>query len=191
MSNSQPTEIAANGASPVAGENRRRVTACVYQPDGAGEFRVKAPDGQTEEEWTMRLRRALGSHSKCFVDASLHRLLTASYLPRQCIPTTTSVSAALALIESLEPQNEIQAALAVDIACLHAACGNLVGRLFRAIGDRPTMVAANATAKLERALHSAIRTYMLLKHGNTQIIRIEKLEVQQGAQAVVGPVVRA
>ena len=46
--------------------------------------------------------------------------------------------------------------------------------------------AANAVAKLERALHSAIRTYMLLKHGNTQVIRIERLEIQGGAQAVVG-----
>ena len=52
----------------------------------------------------MRLRCALGSHSKCFVDASLQRLMAACCLPRQAIPTSVSVSAALAIIESLEPR---------------------------------------------------------------------------------------
>ena len=74
----------------------------------------------------------------------------------------------------------------MDIACLHTACGNLIGRLFWAIQDRPTMSAANATAKLERALHSAIRTYMLLKHGNTSDPH-QRLEIQGAAQAVVPP----
>jgi hypothetical protein len=114
----------------------------------------------------------------------------ACHLPRQLIPTSTSVSAALALIESLEPKNEIEAALAVDIACLHAASANLLHRLADACGDRPTMAAANATAKVERALHSAIATLSRLKHGNTQVIRIERLEIQGGAQAVVGAIVR-
>ena len=52
------------------------------------------------------------------------------------------------------------------------------------------MAAANATAKVERALHSAIGALYRLKHGNTQVIRIERLEIQGGAQAVVGAVVR-
>jgi hypothetical protein len=81
-------------------------------------------------------------------------------------------------------------ALAVEIACLHAACGIRLGRLTWTMQERPTMAAANATAKLERALHSAIKTYLRLKHGNTQVIRIERIEIQGGAQAVVGAVVR-
>jgi len=105
------------------------------------------------------------------------------------IPTSVSISAALALMESLDSKNEIEGALAVDIACLHAACGNLLGRLARSSQDRPTLAAANATAKLERALHSAITTFFRLKHGNTQVIRVEKLEVQSGGQALVGQLV--
>ena len=138
----------------------------------------------------MRLRCALGSHSKCFVDASLQRLMAACCPPRQAIPTSVSVSAALAIIESLEPKNEIEAALAVEIACLQAVCGTLLARLIWTHQDRSLTVAANAIARLERALHSAIRTYKLLKHGNTQVIRIERLEIRGAAQAVVGTVVR-
>ncbi|HEX5931429.1 MAG TPA: hypothetical protein VFY74_06735 [Methyloceanibacter sp.] len=157
---------------------------------GEGRYAVKAPANQDKRDWTRRLQKALGSRSKAFIVASLDRLLAACHLPRQLIPTSTSVSSALALIESLEPKNEIEAALAVEIACLHAACGTLLGRLADACLDRPTIAAANAVAKLERALHSAINTFYRVKHGNTQVIRIERIEIQSGAQAVLGPVMR-
>jgi hypothetical protein len=191
MTNNQPTAVVANSVPALTGEKRRRVSAYVYQGDLAGEFHAKAPTGQSEEEWTMRLRHALGSHSKCFVDASLDRLLATCRPFRQDIPTSVSVSAALAIIGSLEPKNEMEAALAVEVACLQAVCGNLLARLIWARQDRPVTAAANALAKMERALHSAIRTFQRVKEGNTQVIRIEKIEIQQGAQAVVGPVVRA
>jgi hypothetical protein len=182
--------ITKDAVSP-SSEKPRRVSAQVYQSGCAGEYSAKAPPGQTEEAWMMKLRDVLGSRSKPFIEACLKRLITACCLPRQTMPSSIGVSAALALIESLEPKNEIEAALAVEIACLHAACGYLLGRLTWSMQERPTIAAANATAKLERALHSAIKTYSRLKHGNTQIIRIEKIEIQQGAQALVGPIVRA
>jgi hypothetical protein len=183
--------IITNDAVSPSSEKPRRVSAQVYQSGWAGEYSAKAPAGQTEEEWMMKLRDVLGSRSKPFIEACLKRLTTACCLPRQTLPSSIGVSAALALIESLEPKNEIEAALAVEIACLHAACGYLLGRLTWSMQERPTIAAANATAKLERALHSAIKAYFRLKHGNTQVIRIEKIEIQQGAQALVGPIVRA
>ena len=171
-------------------QNEPRVSVEVYHAGGAGNFVARAPEGQDKKEWSTRLGAALGSRSRPFIEASLNRLLVACCPPRQDIPSSISVSAALAIIESLEPKNEIEAALAVEVACLQAACGNLLARLLWAHQDRPMTAAANAVAKLERALHSAIRTYMLLKHGNTQVIRIERLEIQGGAQAVVGQFVR-
>ena len=49
---------------------------------------------------------------------------------------------------------------------------------------------ATACAKLEHALHSAIETYYRVKRGVTQIVRVERVEVQPGAQAVIGVVER-
>ena len=115
--------------------NEDRVSVEVEKAEG--QYAVRAPADQDKEEWTRRLKKALGSRSKAFVVASLDQLLVACHLPRQLIPTSTSVSAALALIKSLEPKNEIEAALAVDVACLHAACGNLLGRLANACQDDP------------------------------------------------------
>ena len=48
----------------------------------------------------------------------------------------------------------------------------------------------NAVAKLEHAFTRAIDIYRKLKNGNQQIIRIERMELLPGAQAVIGQVVR-
>jgi hypothetical protein len=42
----------------------------------------------------------------------------------------------LAFVENMEPENEVQAALAVNAACLQAASTNLLSRMPRAMGER-------------------------------------------------------
>jgi hypothetical protein len=64
---------------------------------------------EAEEEWAAALGAALGTTSTYFVDASVRRLMAASMIPGEIVPTTISLSAALALVESMEPENEVQA----------------------------------------------------------------------------------
>jgi hypothetical protein len=42
----------------------------------------------------------------------------------------------------------------------------------------------------DRRVHSAIETYYRVKRGVTQIVRVERVEVQPVAQAVIGVVAR-
>ena len=70
-------------------------------------------------------------------------------------------------------------------AC-HAASTNVMSRLRAFHGERRIVVLATAAARLSRAFDHALETYYRLKRGNTQVIRIEKVEVQPGAQAFVG-----
>jgi hypothetical protein len=168
----------------------RPITVEVYQGDQAGDFRVRPPANSSEEVWRQRIGHALGTLSTHFIEASLHRLLAACRLPGHCIPTSTGISAAIALIESLHPENEIQAALAVHIACLDAAGSNMLARLAWGGTESRTKVTSNAIAKLEHAFTRAIDTYRKFKNGNQQTIRIERMELQPGAQAVIGQVVR-
>jgi hypothetical protein len=155
------------------------------------QFPVAVPIDEPPAEWAAALRDALGTSSGHFVHASLRRLMAASMEPGLISPTTNSLSASLALIQGMEPENEMQAALAVNIACLHAAVINVMSRLSNGGGDRRVIMLATAVARLERAFHSAVETYYRLKRGNTQVIRVEKLEIQPGAQAIVGNVNRA
>jgi hypothetical protein len=54
------------------------------------------------------------------------------------------------------------------------------------VGERNMIAVATAGAKREHAFHSAIEAYYRVKRGVSQIIRIEKVEVQSGGKAVVG-----
>jgi hypothetical protein len=105
--------------------------------DGNPRHFAVAPDGDVAG-WRSRLKELFGTASPLFVEASLRQLIEASKLPSEGVGTTTSLSAALELIASLEPENEAQAALAVHVACLHTASLSVLSRTHRydCDGDR-------------------------------------------------------
>lgn len=161
-----------------------RVGAIVYkQPDTAHQA-IRSPVGTERAAWRRQLKAALGTTSSAFVDAALARLMSASTLPGTYNGTSTSISAALAIVQSMKPENELQAALAVDAACLHAAATNMLSRLNSHISEGRMRAASTAAARLERAFHSAVNTFYRVKQGNRQVIRIERIEVRDGGQAV-------
>lgn len=135
--------------------------------------------------WESKLKEVLGTTSDHFVRAAIQQLLAANRLPGKGVACTTSLSAALAFIASLEPENEAQAALAVQLAALHSASMNVLGRIHN-VGERNMIAMASAGAKLERAFQSGLETYYRLKRGVHQVVRVEKVEVRDGGQAVIG-----
>ena len=163
-------------------------TQVIQSPFGA--YRTPGPLDTSPEAWAAALKQALGTTSEHFVEASLRRLMAACMLPGEAFASTLSLSAALALIQGLGPEDEAQAALAVNAACLHAACTNVLSRLQPGGGDRRVVYLATAVARLERAFQGAVETFYRVKRGHTQVIRVEKIEIQPGAQAIVGPVSR-
>jgi hypothetical protein len=86
------------------------------------------------------------------------------------------------------PENEVQAALAVDTARLHAASACVLAKMATTSIESRTTVGSNAVAKLQRAFHSAINAFYRVKFGNRQVIRIEKVVIEAGAQAIVGQI---
>jgi hypothetical protein len=96
----------------------------------------------------------------------------------------------LAYVQSLEPENEAQAALAINATCLHAASANVMSRLSPVGMERRAIMLSTVASRLSRAFDHALETYYRVKRGNTQVIRIERLEVQPGAQALVGTLQR-
>jgi hypothetical protein len=74
------------------------------------------PDGEGKVWWS-RLKKALGTSSSAFVQASLFQLQGAARLPGGGI-SELAVNSAFALIEAAEPKNEIEGALAVQMALI-------------------------------------------------------------------------
>jgi hypothetical protein len=163
---------------------RRPAIAKVRQVENQRRIAV-APDDAQVAPWRAQMKQIFATASPLFVEASLRQLIAASKLPREGVATTTSLSAALELIASLQPENEVQAAVAVHIACLHTATINVLKRMHD-VGERNMVAVAAATAKLELAFQGAMETFYRIKRGASQVIRIEKVEVQSGGKAVVG-----
>ena len=90
------------------------------------------PTGQ-EKVWWDRLKATMGTTSSDFVNATLVQIQNASRLPGGGI-SETSVNAVLAFIEGAEPKNEVEAARAIQMACLHAVTMAVLSRLGGAFG---------------------------------------------------------
>jgi hypothetical protein len=98
-----------------------------------------------------------------------------------------SVNAVLAFIEAAEPKNEIEAALAIQMACTHAVAMAVLSNAGGAyIGTRNVAKMAAAGARLMSAFASHVETLRRLRNGGTQVIRVERIEVSDSAQAIIG-----
>ena len=108
-----------NAATPVAGQCRRPpVRVTLLRADGYAE-QTAPPDGESKDWWS-RLNKALGTVSTDFVRASLLQLQGAARSPYGTI-SEMAINAALAMIEAAAPRDELEGALAVQMACTHTA----------------------------------------------------------------------
>jgi hypothetical protein len=99
------------------------------------------------------------------------------------------INAALAQIEGFAPQNEVEAALAVQMACTHTAAMSVLAKLENGHGpvDRAVRL-ASAAARLLRAFTMQFETYRRIRHGGDQYVRVEHVHISEGGQAVIGNV---
>jgi hypothetical protein len=145
------------------------------------------PDGQ-DKIWWARLKKALGTTSSDFVNASLIQLQTAAQLHCGGI-SELAVNAALATIEAVAPQNEIEASIAVQMACTHAAAMSVLARFGGGGGsERRVAALASAAGRLLKAYSIQVETLRRLRHGGDQYVRVEHVHVGDGGQAIVGNV---
>jgi hypothetical protein len=133
----------------------RRITSDLSKP--------YPPDGDAKR-WWERLKAALGTTSSDFVNATLMQIQNASRLPSGGI-SEMSVNAALAFIEATEPKNEIEAALAIQMACTHAVAMAVLSRAGGAHGgDRHVALMAAASARLLRAFATQVEAMRTARH---------------------------
>jgi hypothetical protein len=180
------TELTALNVSH-AKSTRRPPVRVKLQRITASSARPYPPDG-LRKDWWERLKKALGTTSSAFVQSSLFQLQAAASLPCTGI-SEIAVNAALAYIEAVAPKDEVVAALAVQAACTHTAAMTVLARL--APGhwtERRVVAMATAASRLLRAHTQQVEVLHRLRRGPDQIIRIERVDVRDGGQAIVGGV---
>jgi hypothetical protein len=143
------------------------------------------PDGD-RQIWIDRLKAALGTTSMEFVEATLFQLQAAARLPNGGV-SEIAVNSALSMIQSEQPSNETECAIVIQMACVHSATMAVLGRLGGGHGgDRHVLAAATAASRLSRTFAILVETLRRLRTGSSQVIRIERVDVREGGQAVIG-----
>ena len=144
--------------------------------------------GRTDPAWRNQLKTAFGTVSDEFVDMALHHLERAARMPGDGA-SDMAINGAIAMIAARAPSDEIEAALALQMACTHMAAMAVMSRIGGAGGGpRRLPGLASATAKLLRAYCTQVETYRRMRGGGEQNIRVEHVHVHEGGQAIVGVV---
>jgi hypothetical protein len=176
--------------TPVAGQRRiPPVRVKIWRVDGKV-AKVHPPDGEGEN-WWRRLNKALGTTSSDFVNVSLFQIQAAARSPWGGISELV-MNAALAMVEAAAPKDEIEGALAVQMACTHTAAMAVLARLDAALGTERRVAAFGSTAaRLMRAYATQVEVLRRLRNGGQQFVRVEHVYVNDGGQAVIGNVKKA
>jgi hypothetical protein len=176
-----------NPLTSVAVQPGRRPVRVKLRRINANLAKAYPPDGENLAWWT-RLKQALGTRSSDFVDVSLYQLQAAAQLPYGGI-SEMALNAALAMIEAAAPRDEIEAALAIQMACTHAAAMSVLARFGGGGGTERRVVAlGSAAARLLRAYSAQVEVFRRLRHGGQQLVRVEHVHINEGGQAIIGNV---
>lgn len=105
-----------------------------------------------------------------------------------------TANAALALVAAIEPRNELEAALAVQMAATHAAATKMLDRLNTAAFTDSVTVYGNMAVKLQRTFAAQVEALAKLRNAGKQTVEVVHIHKQvttyvgPGGHAVVGDV---
>ncbi|WP_460449609.1 hypothetical protein [Alsobacter sp. SYSU BS001988] len=146
------------------------------------------PIHDDEEGWMTVARRAFGTVSDSFVRTQI-RFVSRGLRTGMLGESTDAVemNAALALIAGIQPKDELEAALATQMAVTHVVAMRLLGRTGVTDPTLPHFAATGVVAtKFLRAFSGQVEALAKLRRPAVQTVRVERVTVEAGGQAVVG-----
>jgi hypothetical protein len=153
-----------------------------------GTLSVDAPHSDAAGN-AIFLKETFGSSSTSFSAVSLGSL---EWMTR---PRSTGsgespaeVNAGLALIGAIAPQDELEAALALQMAGCHALAVDMLARAKSTDRTDRIELYGNMAVKMQRTFTAQIETLGRMRGKGQQTVRVEHVTVQPGAQAIVGDV---
>ncbi len=140
------------------------------------------------EGYCRRLLDAFGTDSLDFADTEVQRLSKALG-PKNGNPAGIGVlNAALAVVDGIGPENEVEAMLATQMAMTHALTMQAMTRAHWAEFQAEYQVSGNLAVKLSRTFTMQMEALTKLRRGGEQTVRVEHVHVHNGGQAIVGNV---
>jgi hypothetical protein len=139
------------------------------------------------ESHRKRLREAFGSTmSDEFVEVLLGKLLEALRPASLEALEEPTVNAALAIIDSMHPQSELEALLAVQIIATGFSGLRMLRQSQHHMTEDFIDVYGNYAIKLLRLQNDMIQTFDRYRRGNKQTVEVRHVHIHSGGQGVVG-----
>lgn len=150
------------------------------EPDDTGVMRL-GPQHADQNGHSHLVLETFGTTAVAFVDANILRL--ANITMRGKKPSIDGLNASLALIGAIGPENELEAALAVQLAATHELSLEMLSRAKQADTRDALRDYTNLATKLSRTMAAQIKVLSDWRRGGVQEVR--HVHVGNGGRAVV------
>ncbi len=185
-----PKEISKELERLVTSLSRKRKVAPLvqFEENGSDGYQIRIGTGSNAQDYA-RLMEALGLFDPTMVGGFLSQVSNSVSKTRGEIDQSNT-DFALGLVKSIEPQNEVESALAAQMAATHICMMDSSRRYLWAdtlIGKDSAERAMNRFARTYAAQMDALKRY---RQTAQQTVRVERVTVNEGGQAIVGNVER-
>ncbi len=134
------------------------------------------------------MMRALGTDSAEFTDGVLRQLANAVSLGGGA--DEEAINFALAVIAGIEPKDELETMLAMQMAAIHLATMTFTRRLAHVETLDQQHGSEGALNKLARTFAMQLEALKRYRTGGEQKVIVQHVNVNEGGQAIVGTVAR-
>jgi hypothetical protein len=138
-----------------------------------------------QQGWLARLENAFGTRGEDFALHQINHLLSVCRKSDGLVDGP-ALNAMVAMIEAAKPEDELQAALAVQMAMTHALTTVAIKRAARVDQIPQFDSAGNMAVKLARTFTMQTEALAKLQRRGEQVVKV--VHVHQGGQAIVGDV---
>lgn len=150
--------------------------------------KVLGPDHSDIEGFTQRFVDAFGTTSRDFAQAEINRLMKGLGQHGARPLTEQEINAALAVVDGIRPENEVEALLAVQMMMTHVLTMQAMSRAHSAEEVERQQIASSVAIKFGRLFTLQVEALAKLRRRGEQTVRVEHVHVHPGGQAIVGPV---
>ena len=172
-----------------AATQARPVRAHVQWEEAPEGYKVAASPHSDAEGNGQQMKNAFGTASTAFMMRNFQSLEAAVRTRgEERGDEAFSINAALALMEAIGPQDELEGALATQMAGNHALTMEMICRAKSTSDVQHLQLYGNMAVKLQRTFTAQIEALARMRGKGQQTVRVEHVTVEPGGQAIVGDV---
>jgi hypothetical protein len=120
----------------------------------------------------------------------MERLAGVARRQGQSFPTERELNTALAFVDGIRPENEVEATLAMQMYTAQDAAMEMIERMRQATTIEAMQNYGAMATKMMRTYITQVEALNKLRRGGEQTVRVEHVHVHPGGQAIVGNVTK-